>query len=148
MKDLWDAMEEALRFFTPSLIAALVIALVAALALNSHFTSGKTLAMRWLHGTAYFLVFSTFGVVVAFFLSLGIAEANGAWINPLVSGFSTPLIALLTAGVTYFANKEAPEAATETGTRTPVGIVPAGVTCFLLGASLCYKNFLLIVVHG
>ena len=137
---------ETLGFFVPTLLASLGITLVFAWLLKSHF--GETKDARFTkfgRGAAYFAVFSIFGLVVAFFLSLGITESNGVRTNALVGTFATPLIALLTAGVSYFASKGAPSP----GANPPLatGVVPAGVTCFLLGACLCYKSFSLAIAH-
>lgn len=133
---------EAALSFVPYLLSAVALALVFGVTMHAKFkVDGEN--KPWLaisRATTFFLVFSIFGVVIAYFLSLGLKESGTGWENPLVNQFATPLIALLTAGVSFFAKREAPDGA--------LPIVSAGVTCFLVECVVCYQALLLKFIGG
>lgn len=138
---------EGTLFFAPYVLSAFLLALLFGLALHGKFGPAKAgeaptkptgLAARAAatgRATTFFFMFAAFGAVIAYFLSLGIKEDGGNWINPLVDGFATPLVALLTAGVSFFAKREAPQDAAL--------VVPAGVICFLVESVICYRGMFL-----
>ena len=81
-----------------------------------------------------------FGAAVAYFLSLGLQEGETDLSNSLLGTFASPLIALLTAGVSYFAKREAPDGS--------INAVAAGVTCFLIQSVLSYRAFYLAALNS
>lgn len=140
---------EGVGFFLPYLVSTALLALLFGLFMHGKFdpqavvqapaatgTATPAAARRWVkigRAATFFFMFAAFGMVVAYFLSLGIKEESpDIWVNPLISEFATPLIALLTAGVGFFAKREAPEGA--------VIVVPAGVICFLVECLICYRG--------
>jgi hypothetical protein len=121
----------ALEFFWQLGVLGIGIALFFGIILFRFFKYTST-ATNIFVATSYFLCYSTFGVALGYYMSLGI-KADGLLMNgnDLLTDLMTPFIALLTAGVAYFANK------TSEGDYSPA--VPAGVICFMLGTMFSYQ---------
>lgn len=142
---------DAVLLFKPFLILALLVSSVFALPLHGYFidTSIDTSTARswrfsisvrirgFVRALSFLSMFGIFGIVTAYFMSLGLHEENLQFVNPMVETFAAPLIALLTAGVAYFAR-------TDSKSENSV-IVPAGVICFLIVSCLTYTTLLLSV---
>jgi hypothetical protein len=72
--------------------------------------------------------FALFGLVTAYFLALGLNAANADEPNALASTFATPLIALLTGGVTFVAAKSKSQI---TSNALVLGILSFLIVCVL-----------------
>lgn len=127
---------DAINFFRPYLIFSMLTALPFAIAFSAYFDGAggvRGFLLRCGRAFIYFWMFSIFGVVTAYFMSLGLQSSSRTVVNPLIEKFGTPFVALMTAGLGFLAQKDVP--------RERMITVPAGVICFIFSTLILYKAF-------
>lgn len=84
---------------------------------------------------AYVFAFAMFGVVTAFFLSLGLKRGDSEQsANGLIESFAAPFISMLTAAAVFVTSRGG--ASGSRPARTAIC-----VTCFLCSAAISYRTF-------
>lgn len=143
--DSWKAYGVALQhlsayFVSAALIAAAIaLAAVAAGSVQPDPEGGDEvrpglrarLRQHWFEVALYCFGFTLFGTITAYFLAQGLTDDGDHISNPLIAGFVSPFVALLTGGVAFVASR----------TRLMVtrNDVVMGVVCFLLSCVLSYE---------
>jgi len=111
------------------LILTITVLITPLTLLRTTSESRDTGILVWLIDRAVAIfALSTLGFVIAYFLSQGISADAGS--NSLLSAFSSPLIALVTAGIAYVEGK----------TKAANGVPRTGMMAFLLTCVICYQT--------
>lgn len=127
----------AIGFFLPLMIVPALVCGGGMLVISEEFANedddSKTVKRARAFG--YLLMFSIFGLAVAYFMAQGLTESDGnRFSNPTLDPFAAALISLITGGLAFAAK------------FTPIApkALPLGILVFLLNALIGYETFVSI----